>query len=256
MDRHDARPHRPSLLSSPGPSPATASASGRILANLENRAEPRDASRARMRLPIWSVIALAAFAIAFGGYWMSRDAVPPAASSPTGAETARDFAEVDETTAATAMIVDATPQNATPFSPGEAVRTAADARTLSPLEPPVPVPVRAAARSAKPPAGAREGARARPVAPAPVENGELLATLLRNIEQPAGATVRGAATSPMDDFVRQLRTESARKPGGAADQVQAMLRQCPKANTAQGLACRQKVCAGVAGRDPACPALQ
>ena len=254
MDRHDARPHRPSLLSNPGPSPATASASGRILANLENRAEPRDASRARMRLPIWSVIALAAFAIAFGGYWMSRDAVPPAASPPTGAETAHDFGEVGETTAGTAVIVDATPQDATPFSPSETVRTAADERTPSPFEP--AAPVRAATRSVKPPAGAREGARARSAAPASVENGELLATLLRNIEQPAGATAAGAATSPMDDFVRQLRSESARKPGGAADRVQAMLRQCPKANTAQGLACRQKVCAGVAGRDPACPALQ
>lgn len=43
-------------------------------------------------------------------------------------------------------------------------------------------------------------------------------------------------------------------PAAPANPVQASLRKCPKANTARGLQCRQKICAKYAGQDPACPA--
>ncbi|MFC0676552.1 hypothetical protein ACFFGH_01635 [Lysobacter korlensis] len=61
----------------------------------------------------------------------------------------------------------------------------------------------------------------------------------------------------MDELV-QIRREDRLKQGdhaGASQDVQSLLRACPKANTTRGVACRQKVCARFAGTDPACPAL-
>jgi len=125
---------------------------------------------------------------------------------------------------------------------------------------------------------------------------DLLATLLGNIKsanrpEPGGTVAtagapfatlqrpqRGSDQDALNALVRQVRDRDAainatrvaaagayRNRGSAAstkawapsDQVQAQLRQCPRANTNAGLQCRQKVCATPAGQqDAACPRRQ
>ena len=128
-------------------------------------------------------------------------------------------------------------------------------------------------------------------APARATEPDLLATLLGNINRASPAAGAAAPLSPdaplpalkrarrgsdpdaLDALVRQVRErdvaaqvagvaavgaaggssgKSATADTPSAD-LQARLRQCPRANTTAGLQCRQRVCAKVAGSDPACP---
>lgn len=96
----------------------------------------------------------------------------------------------------------------------------------------------------------------------PHDGGEpdLIATLLHNIQ-----TQTGEPPSGLDTLIRKMEAAEAaatdtrkRDPRAGASprsqQIQANLRECPPANTASGLTCRQAICAVYAGRDPACPA--
>ncbi|RNF83580.1 hypothetical protein [Montanilutibacter psychrotolerans] len=128
----------------------------------------------------------------------------------------------------------------------------------------------------------RRAASARPAGTAaPRANSnepDLLATLLRNIEQ--GETrERSQDNAALDALIERLRDPAvagasggtaggspvrtvAAAPAGSArtaaptrsEQLQAQLRECPRANTTNGIDCRQRVCAKHAGKDPACPA--
>ncbi|WP_139178634.1 hypothetical protein [Lysobacter sp. yr284] len=65
--------------------------------------------------------------------------------------------------------------------------------------------------------------------------------------KPVAGTNAKSATKP-------AKAAESATPAAPANPVQASLRKCPKANTARGLQCRQKICAKYAGQDPACPA--
>ena len=71
--------------------------------------------------------------------------------------------------------------------------------------------------------------------------------------------------SGLDAFIRTMETEdtgmasvdenrNGRPQRARSQQIQQNLRECPAANTAKGLKCRQEICAVYAGPDPACPA--
>ncbi|WP_222566025.1 hypothetical protein [Novilysobacter antarcticus] len=88
----------------------------------------------------------------------------------------------------------------------------------------------------------------------------LMATLLGNIKAADAEPVSG-----LDTLIRKMESDEATvgagKRSASADiqptrsqQIQSNLRECPPANTAKGLKCRQDICAVYAGRDPACPA--
>lgn len=90
---------------------------------------------------------------------------------------------------------------------------------------------------------------------------KLLAALLANIQSPPAER----EASPLDVLLQDMAAEENAAGGTAAvggqsrptrrsQQIQSNLRECPPANTAKGLACRQEICAVYAGRDPACPA--
>ena len=76
----------------------------------------------------------------------------------------------------------------------------------------------------------------------------------------------GSFEGPLDVLLQDMASEENAAGGTAAvggqsrptrrrsQQIQSNLRECPPANTAKGLACRQEICAVYAGRDPACPA--
>ena len=98
-------------------------------------------------------------------------------------------------------------------------------------------------------------------APAPPAEGSeaLLATLLGHIQSTPGQE------TPMDRMVERLAREEATTPAATTQastppvqfrsfQIQMNLRDCPPANTTEGVACRARICEVYAGRDPACPA--
>lgn len=87
-----------------------------------------------------------------------------------------------------------------------------------------------------------------------------MATLLGNIKASDAEPVSG-----LDTLIRKMENDEATvvasKQTAAtgsqptrSQQIQSNLRECPPANTAKGLKCRQAICAVYAGRDPACPA--
>lgn len=87
-----------------------------------------------------------------------------------------------------------------------------------------------------------------------------MATLLGNIKAADAEPVSGLDTlirkmeSDEATAVAGTRTASTGIPPTRSQQIQSNLRECPPANTARGLKCRQEICAVYAGRDPACPA--
>lgn len=262
MDRHEAKSSRPSLLSGAGPASASLPASGRILANMENRKEPRArAPRSARRAPALVIALTLALTLAAGGYWLLRadGHGPPAAQTATA--NASGATDVPSAPAPAAVIVDAAPEaEPTPFSPSETDVAMADAgETASPFAdaPAAATPTR---RASSPPAPSRSRATARSGLTAPSDKTDLLAILLHNIEQsPASVDNVHNRRTPMDELAQQIHRQGTQQQGAPSrppHDVQALLRKCPKANTTQGLLCRQKVCARFAGKDPACPAPQ
>lgn len=114
-----------------------------------------------------------------------------------------------------------------------------------------------------PATAARRPRAAKPASSAGAESeSRLLAALLANIQSPPAER----EVSPLDVLLQDMAAEENAAGGSAAvggqsrptrrrsQQIQSNLRECPPANTAKGLACRQEICAVYAGRDPACPA--
>jgi len=141
-------------------------------------------------------------------------------------------------TASTAARADAGGANSTSAPPPGAARSRPPASTAPPL------------RAARPaPAGA-----------SPAAETDLLATLLANIrDRPADKRASGEPQT-LDELIAQLRQRdpgTGRTPGAAGTEqgsarLQTRLRNCPAANTVDGIRCRQRLCAQYRG-DPACP---
>ncbi|WP_189456059.1 hypothetical protein [Cognatilysobacter bugurensis] len=228
---------------------------------MENRPEPRVAPVRPRRVPIGIVTALAAAVLAGGLYGLTRG---PESAAPgpvvTSAAEADARAETVPAPAAAATIVDAPDDGPTPFEATEAAAAAAPA--VVPVVAPSPFanpPAAPAPRERAPaPAQTPRPRRATPPPEAQSANGksDLFATLLHNIEQAPPAASVGHRPTPMDELVQQIRRENGQAQARAPQDVQAMLRACPKANTARGVQCRQKICTRFAGTDPACPAPQ
>lgn len=109
--------------------------------------------------------------------------------------------------------------------------------------------------------------RSRPKAKtAPPTDQDLLGTLLGIIKQ---EPAKPARPESMDALIAQIQANESRNaaanraafdsidPATATSNhsgIQAQLRRCPPANTLKGIDCRRKICAKMAGKDPACPA--
>ena len=109
----------------------------------------------------------------------------------------------------------------------------------------------------------RPSAPRRAAAAASGDEPDLLAILMGNIKPGQDAATHEG--SGLDAFIRTMETEdtgmasvdenrNGRPQRARSQQIQQNLRECPAANTAKGLKCRQEICAVYAGRDPACPA--
>ncbi|KAB7769658.1 hypothetical protein CKY51_05790 [Xanthomonas maliensis] len=247
---------------------------------MEGRAPagPAQKVRAPVRAPAaprkWLLFAVLATLLALAGIalwsWLSQpkdefaggDSAEPSTPLPASVS---DHASSD---AAGAMIVE------------DPAAHAAAAEALTPA-PTVPPPAGAAgeplaavpgdagkpatAATTKPrPAGGK--AAAPPAKQGREDSEDLLGTLLGIIKQDPNKPKHES----MDALVAQIQADDKRAAaeGDAAmdtidpsagrtsndSGIQAQLRRCPKANTVEGMECRRKVCANVAGKDPACPA--
>lgn len=285
MDRQDAKPRRPSLMAG-APSPvASAPSPARILADMDGgqpaplRARPLSKQRS---------LTLAAVVIGLLGsvlWWQSGsgNAADPGPPGTAGIVDVRPGEAFASSHAGAATIIDEpSPAADRAFAAGaENAGAGPDPNDTDPLASPFAKPGPAPAASASgspdhanpfspahaatapgPAARAAPHAAARP-GKAKTRNGnepDLMATLLGNIKAQEGTPASG-----LDSLIRKMETEQtpvvARSDPAAAahhrsrsQQIQNNLRECPPANTAKGLKCRQAICAVYAGRDPACPA--
>lgn len=250
---------------------------------MEGRSVERTAQAeavARMRQASWRLPALAAgvVLVLLAIWWWSRSGVPshddaPAAFAAPSAAAPKAPAPTPE--AGGAMIVDA--PEAAPAAPhaGTANAPAATPAATGPGAAPasqapasasVAAPAAASATASttgKPRAQASsrtDGAQARRTGAKDEE--DLLGTLIGIIKQKPGES----QPESMDALIARIQAENNaeaanRKAFDTIDQsastqsnIQVQLRRCPAANTAQGLECRRKICAKMAGKDPACPA--
>jgi len=92
------------------------------------------------------------------------------------------------------------------------------------------------------------------------EDSDLLATLLTNIKDyPSRTPPPPAEPQTLDTLIDQLLAQDAQNTTAAkpvnqgSAKLQTSLRNCPPANTLEGVNCRQKICASYTGNDPACP---
>lgn len=278
--------NRPSLLSGGAQTKNAASATGRILADMEGRpvagaaraAAPADA---RSRRRVWlALLALAVVVLAALAAWrftagsvndepmgyslppeagVSQTTPPDAAPAPGGATIvdAPAGAEADTPAADPLAGIGDAADAAEPAAP--AAHTAATTGAA----------VTAASTGRKPAAAATASRAARDKAKGD-EN--LLGTLMGIIKEDEKSTSKAKATpDSMDALIAQIQADERRH---AADtdnafdtisgrnatastksNIQAKLRSCGSATSAAGLNCRKKVCAAVAGKDPACPAM-
>jgi len=283
VDRQDAKPSRPSLLAGVQPDTAPPPASARILADMQGRESgPYTGARTMPKRWLAPAVALLVAVVAAGWWWLSQasadapvESLPRLSLQADVGNHADDFALpaaatiVDEATpaagamAATAT-VDGNSELADPADNPMLVLAHPDAvppmAATSADGAPNPFLVAAAPAKAvaKPTAPRRRSARA-PTGDEP----DLLAVLLGNIKpgQSSGKT----DGSGFDAFIQTMEAEDSgvasadrNRHGGPprtrSQQIQQNLRECPAANTAKGVKCRQEICAVYAGRDPACPA--
>jgi len=152
----------------------------------------------------------------------------------------------------------------------EGLSAASGDRAVSPMAPdagpqavsssPVGAPVLPGAPASG--SGAARSGAAAPRAPRQAPGADLLATLLANIrERPASLPTASAPPQTLDELVAQLvRQDDIALSAVAVDpgpeqrsaRLQTQLRNCPAANTLEGIRCRQRLCARHPG-DPACP---
>lgn len=226
---------------------------------MENRKEPRAPAPRSIRFSTRGLAAAAAMALAVGVYWFAPnvDHQAPGESPPHSAMRPADAALEPSALMPAVIVVEDAPADAlTPFSPSETEAAADDVDAAASPFAGERVARSAVSRADKPaPVQARRPATAAPQPATPAPRSDLFAALLQNIEQPAAAS-SGNRPTPMDELVQQLRRDDMRARAGTGPSVQAQLRACPKANTVQGLRCRQDVCARLTGMDPACPAPQ
>lgn len=274
MERHDAMTRRPSLLAG-GPEPANrAPVRERLLPSIDGTPPTRQPRRAHPRpwLLSGALLVVAATAAAL---WLQRPLTElPAAPLPAHGTTDRSDAEP----ARAATIIEEAPLRTgvgigppARRAPQQLSDLAVEESTAEPLSRPAPSsPFTSMTESGTGGAGNRltagvpaarpatAGARAAQ-APASDEPPALLAVLLGHIQaRPTPAT---EAQSGMDRMVAQLSDADGAGPQAQAPatefrswQIQLNLRECPPANTTEGVACRQAICEVYAGRDPACPA--
>lgn len=276
--------NRPSLLSggaqNNGPAPNT----GRILADMEGRQvaassrATKDHSPQSRRVWLW-VGAGCALLLAFTSatlWWLSSsttqddaeyslnpDAVPdssatsvtghPDAPAAAGSNGAAMIVDAPDTTDANSRNA-ATPAQALPAT----ASTSSSATAAAPAR---------ETRAQRAPAAARTAAGSR------TQDENLLGTLLGIIKEEESKKKKAAAApqpQTMDDLIAKIEADdkkraddervafeqvATRKTASTESTIQTQLRACPGANTTKGLECRAKICAGVRGRDPACPAM-
>ena len=261
MERHDALTRRPSLLAG-GPEPAgTRMPHERVLPSIDAGTVMDRTRQARRAWP-WLLAVLALLAIALlAPWWPSPSptgiaAVPATASgqgegdAPPGAATIIEDVVRMEVAAGTPVVPES--------SLGAVAPAGGDAGTAPAASPPAAM---ARATDAPDPFTSKRPTRrsGRPAAAdsasSTEESAPLLSALLEHIHAPP---TRG---SPMDRVVEPLANRQEVAHGTATNappfrshQIQMNLRDCPPANTAEGVACRARICEVYAGRDPACPA--
>ncbi len=154
----------------------------------------------------------------------------------------------------------ATADSATAVTPS-AGSDASQSKADNPFASPVTGPVNKRAGAASASVSARAAPAARASARPNQGDSDLMSALLENIQ-----TKGNESGSGLDSLIekmeakeakpatRRSKTASATVPQSRSQQIQSNLRECPPANTAKGLKCRQDICAVYAGRDPACPA--
>lgn len=280
MDRQDAKPRRPSLMAGdPSPAASSAPSPARILADMDGGkpapARPRTLSKPQSLILATAVIGLLGAVL----WWQAEpgNGVDASLSSGSLAHASGSVAtHVDEASgpdAGAATIIDEPPAVSRGFAAGStaAAGTGPDATGTDPLASPFAkagpnhanpfspqvVAAPAAVARATPTATPRAGtARKRSNGSEP----DLMTTLLGNIKAQDAAPASG-----LDSLIRKMEADEAgsvarNDPASTAQQrsrsqqIQDNLRECPPANTARGLKCRQAICAVYAGRDPACPA--
>lgn len=278
MDRQDAKPRRPSLMAGV-PSPAIGPSPARILADMDGgkTAAVSTGPAPRRKLLILAAAAVSVFALLW--WWQSGSGQtgfsPADAPMHPGSGTAR--MENDAGRGAATIIEETSPASgasallggadgadtsageddplASPFAASAPALAIARSERANPFTPGQPARARTAATSASP------AARARTSEPG-MRNDEpdLMATLLGNIK-----TADAPPASGLDTLIQKMESDGASAVAGKqtastgvpptrSQQIQSNLRECPPANTAKGLKCRQAICAVYAGRDPACPA--
>ena len=257
MDRHDAKTRRPSLLAG-GPEPARGGTTpGRILPSIDS-VDAHAAPPAPARAWPWLLAAVLAVAT-LAALLLTR---PPAGTRALAPMAPAGLAEAaaPEPPAGTATIIEepALPTEVA-LGPSRPLPSSLLSSNPEPALPGAgPGPDSPFAAMAHPGAGAAAPnpfvdhrapaapvpARTRAVAAAAEPDDQaLLATLLGHIRARPAPESAQAATAP-----------AAAGAEFRSHQIQMNLRDCPPANTAEGVACRREICAVYAGRDPACPA--
>lgn len=285
MDRQDAKPRRPSLMAGASRPETSGSSPARILADMDGTQPDSAAPRT---LPNHRLLILAAVLVGLLGmvwWWQSgrNSTVIPPLTATTGAIDAPATDAVSGSGGGAATIIDepSPASGATALAAGD-TKTAGTGNTdadplASPFASADPAPASDAPDAGNPfipAASPSTRTAAAPVAPPAARTGkakargsstgkerDLMATLLGNIKPQKSQP----AASELDSLIQTMETSGAktvatRQPASAAaqpsrsQQIQSNLRECPPANTAKGLKCRQEICAVYAGRDPACPA--
>ena len=274
LDSKDARPVRPRLFETGAPaagvSAPESTAPGHASRQLYDVRRPRPLR--------W--LALAVLVVAAGAgvawWWSSPDAAGSGAHSSTAPLMARSEPSPVPDTAAAVLVQDpdvgatgAPDPLATLGNRAEAQATATPASTASTAARAdaggansTSAPPPGAARSRPPASTAPPLRAARPASAgaSPAAETDLLATLLANIrDRPADKRASGEPQT-LDELIAQLRQRdpgTVRTPGAAGTEqgsarLQTRLRNCPAANTVDGIRCRQRLCAQYRG-DPACP---
>lgn len=279
--------NRPSLLSGGAQAKNAAPATGRILADMEGRpvaGAARAAAAPGTRSRRWPWLALLALAVvvvgAFGAWRLSTGGgeEPMGYSLPPEAGVAPLPTPTDVPAAGGATIVDAAGTDAAPAAnPLANLGDAADPADPAASAPPAPATgASTAAATATTPPTARKPAAGTGVARVgrdKAQGGEnLLGTLMGIIKEDEKAKPKAKANpDSMDALIAQIQADERRQ---AADtdnvfdnisgknasastksNIQAKLRSCGSATSTAGMNCRKKICAAVAGKDPACPAM-
>lgn len=275
MDRQDAKPRRPSLLAGGPEHSAPLPPTARILADMEG--QPGNGigipgkRRARVLLPALGLLALSGIVVLL----LSRTGSDGAAVESEGANASARLDHpamiVDEGIGQPALAIQPDPdasadQTGAPAANATEASAASSASVEAQPDPRAPDnnPFASGARPA-PLTAAGRPRTAKPASTAAAESeseSKLLAALLANIQ----SSPAEREASPLDVLLQDMAAEEKAAGTTAAvggqsrptrmrsQQIQSNLRECPPANTAKGLACRQEICAVYAGRDPACPA--